>query len=162
MYIPSNHVNANDNDRIVFDTDIMEYIDAFRLFDDVFDYRFMYEYNERNRNDMVTSFHHRLLSDARWKDMIRELNSTFVDMFARIVIYNGHNHIVVNDRIVTLYGEDEIHVGYDGAVHEFISYLKNTDIAKMSGIDIVDAHSCVRAINKFVKIVRAMNANDNS
>ena len=89
--------------------------------------------------------------------MINEFNTMFVDMFARIIVLNGHNHIVVNDRIVTLYGEDDIHIGYNGAVEEFISYLKDTDIAKMSGIEIVDAHSCVRAINSFVRIVRIMN-----
>lgn len=159
MYVPSNHIDSIDNNRIVFDTDIMEYIDAFRLFDDVYDYRFMYEYNERGINRRVTSYHKRLLTDSRWKEMIRELNTFIVDMFARIVVINGNDHIVINDRIVTLYGEDEIHVGYDGAVDDFISYLKNTDIAKMSGIAIVDAHSCVRAINSFVRIVRIMNEN---
>lgn len=158
MYIPTYHIDPRDNERIVFTTSIMEYIDAFRLFDDVYDYRFMFEYNERGakRRDIL-SYNNRLLIDRRWKEMMAEFNALFVDMFARIVVINGNDHIVINDRIATLWGEDEIHVGYSGALKEFISCLKDTDIAKISGIDIVDAHSCVRAINSFVRIVRIMN-----
>ena len=157
MYVPTHHIDPNDNDRIVFTTSIMEYVDAFRLFDDVYDYRFMFEYNERGaKRRNILSYNNRLLIDTRWKAMIRELNTFFVDLFARIVVINGHDHIVINDRIVTLYGEDEIHIGYDGAVEEFISYLKDTDIELFGG-KIADAQSCVNSINQFVNVIRAMN-----
>lgn len=157
MYIPTHHIDPRDNDRIVFTTSIMEYIDAFRLFDDVYDYRFMFEYNERGAKRLnILSYNKMLLNDPRWKAMMMEFNTFFVDMFARIVVINGNDHIVINDRIATLYGEDEIYVGYSGAVEEFISYLKDTDIELFGG-KITDAKSCVKAINQFVNVVRAMN-----
>lgn len=166
MYIPAHSIRANDN-RIVFHTNIMELIDAlcfinhdngidYSSVDQTFDYRFMYEYSDRGSNEIVRSYSEGLFRDYRWKKLIRQFNNRICNLSARIVNVNGHDHIALNNVIVTLYGEDELTIGYDGALHDFISYFKDTDIEEIGG-DIHDAVSCVHSINEFSKYVRGLN-----
>ena len=166
MYIPTHSIRVRDN-RIVFHTDIMELIDAlcfvnhdngidYSSIDQTFDYRFMYEYSDRGSNEIVRSYSEGLFRDYRWKQLIRQFNNRICNLGARIVHVNCHDHIALNNVIVTLYGEDELTIGHDAALHDFISYFKDTDIEEIGGA-VYDADSCVHSINEFAKYVRGLN-----
>ena|SRR5699024_116762 len=166
MYIPAHSIRIRD-ERIVFHTSIMEIVEALCHYGrddngidydsviDVFDYRFMFEYNERG-NARINSFSKGLFSDKRWNDLIVALNKRICNMSARIVYVNERKHIALNNVIVTLFGEDELELGYDYAIEEFISYFQETDVEEIGG-RIYDVESFVHSFNAFSRYVRKLN-----